>query len=186
MTKILSINSSSSVKGGADRFFYELNKLLIEKNNKVITFSTYTENTDAIVEGSIPYYTKEYKKNGGLFAKVRNFIRIFYSSSIISDLKKVIVKEKPEIAHIHNIYHRIPYAIVRLLKKNNIKIVWWLHDYKWICPNHQLYTDGHLCTLCSDEKYVRAINLQCQKNSRFDSIIVTIFSYFIRFSHYSS
>lgn len=184
--KILSINSSSSINGGADRFFYELNKLLTEKNNQVITFSTHSEKTDAIVNGGIPYYTKEYTKKGGLFTKFNNFIRIFYSQTIINDLKKVIIKEKPEIVHIHNIYHRIPYAIVKLLKKNDVKIVWWLHDYKWICPNHQLYTAGHLCTLCIDGKYARAVNLRCQKKSQIDSVIVTLFSYFIRFMHYSS
>lgn len=186
MTKILSINSSSSIKGGADRFFFELNKLLTEKNNQVVTFTTYSDASDATSSGQKAYYTKEYIARGGALIKIKNFIRIFYAPSIVKDLKKVIKKEKPEIAHIHNIYHRIPYTIVRLLKKNNIKIVWWLHDYKWICPNHQLYTGGHLCTLCIDGKYARAVNLRCQKNSHFDSIIVTLFSYFIRFMRYSS
>lgn len=186
MTKILSINSSSSIKGGADRFFFELNKLLSEKNNHVVTFTTYSDTSDATRSGQKAYYTKEYITKGGVLLKIKNFIRIFYAPAIVKDLKKVIKKEKPEIAHIHNIYHRIPYAIVRLLKKNNVKIVWWLHDYKWICPNHQLYTGGHLCTLCIDGKYARAVILRCQKKSLFDSIIVTLFSYFIRFMHYSS
>jgi len=36
---ILSINEYFEVHGGADRFFIELNKLMVEKGEKVITFT---------------------------------------------------------------------------------------------------------------------------------------------------
>ncbi len=185
MAKFLSINASYVVKGGADRFFTVLNSLLRQNGHQVLTFTTAPENIsslDTYPPGT--YFTKEYKERGGIRQKIGNLLRIFYSAKISADLEKVLEKEKPDIALIHNIYHRIPYSIVKTLKRHGVKILWWLHDYKWICPNHQLFTQGSVCRRCLNSSFLNAIFHRCQKGSLVDSIIVTLLNYHIAITKY--
>lgn len=185
MAKFISINASYVVKGGADRFFTVLNSLLRQSGHQVLTFTTAPENKNSI--DSYPrgtYFTKEYKEIGGIKQKIGNLLRIFYSADISADLEKVLEKEKPDIALIHNIYHRMPYSIVKTLKRHGVKIVWWLHDYKWICPNHQLFTQGSICRRCLDSSFLNAIFFRCQKGSLAGSIIVTLLNYYITIHKY--
>ena len=185
MAKFISINASYEIKGGADRFFTVLNLLLRQNGHQVITFTTASDSKnspDFYPPGT--YFTKEYRENGGLKQKIGNLLRIYHSGSITSDLDKVLEKEKPDIALIHNIYHRMPYNIVKILKKHRVKILWWLHDYKWICPNHQLFTQGSVCRRCLDSSALNAVFFRCQKGSFLDSIIVTLLNYYISINKY--
>ena len=168
------------MRGGADRFFTELNRLMLGKGERVITF-TYRPRlpVESTHSNYIHYFINKELYPEGILKKFIGIIGIFYASRILKDLEKIIEKEKPVIAHIHNIYHRIPYGIIDVLKKYGIKSVWWLHDYKWICPNHQLYTMGHLCKKCVDRRYAHAIKYRCQLGSFWKSAIVSCFAYFV-------
>jgi len=185
VAKFISINASYRIKGGADRFFSVLNSLLQQNGHQVLTFTTAPENQNSL--DSYPpgtFFTSEYKEGSGIRQKIGNLIRIFFSSKISADLENVLEKEKPDYALIHNIYHRMPYSIVKTLKKNNVKILWWLHDYKWICPNHQLFTSGSVCRRCLNSSYLNAVFFRCQRGSVVDSIIVTLLSYYISIRRY--
>lgn len=183
MTTIISINSSYSVQGGADRFFGEVNRLIRSHGERVITFTNNVNNSNNY--NDLAYFTKKYVPNGGLIPSTNNLIRIFYCPPIIKDLKKVLEKEKPEIAHIHNIYHRMPYGIIKVLKSHNVKILWWLHDYKWICPNHLLYTQNAICKRCVDMKYFHSVKYKCQKDSITQSVLIALLGYYLKINKYS-
>lgn len=186
--KIISINASLSIQGGADRFFYELNSLLIKHGCEVVTFSCKPpgeiENSTKGDENRQTYFTQQYDAVKGIRNKISTIMRIFYSKKILSDLENVVLQERPQIAHIHNIYHRMPFGILKILKKYNIRILWWLHDYKWICPNHMLFTGGKICERCKGHKFHNAIIFRCQKKSFLESLLLCIFSYVVHLKKY--
>jgi glycosyltransferase involved in cell wall biosynthesis len=177
---ILSINASLHVRGGADRFFTELNRLMLDKGESVVTF---TYRPVRPVDNAHPrlksYFIDRILYPEGVWKKITGIVGVFYSRRIMRDLEAIIEKEKPAVAHVHNIYHRIPYGIIDVLKKHGVKTVWWLHDYKWICPNHQLYTQGSLCKRCVNGRYMNAMLHRCQLESLYKSAIVTAFAYFV-------
>jgi glycosyltransferase involved in cell wall biosynthesis len=177
---ILSINVSLHVRGGADRFFTELNRLMLEKGEKVVTL-TYRPDSpvDASNPDNVHYFINRKLYPAGILRKIAATAGVFYSPRIVKDLENIITKEKPAVAHIHNVYHRFPYGIIDVLKNQGIKMVWWLHDYKWICPNHQLYTQGSLCKRCAGGSYMNAIFHRCQLQSLYKSAIVSAFAYFV-------
>jgi glycosyltransferase involved in cell wall biosynthesis len=180
VSTILSINTSLQVRGGADRFFTELNRLMLDNGERVITF---TYSPDSPVAASTPdrvhYFINKKPYPAGILKKIAATAGVFFSPRIVKDLERIIIKEKPAVAHIHNIYHRFPYGIIDVLKKHGVKSIWWLHDYKWICPNHQLYTQGLLCKRCVNGNYVNAIVHRCQLESLYKSAIVSAFACFV-------
>ena len=187
MATILSINASIEVTGGADRFFIELNRLMLGKGERVITFTYRTRSGLPVVSTDSNYVHYFINKNiypEGVLRKTTGLIGVFYAPRILKELDKIIGKEKPVIAHIHNIYHRIPYGIIDVLNKHGIKTVWWLHDYKWICPNHQLFTRGSICKRCISKNYFNAIKYRCQINSFLKSTVACCFAYFVLLNRY--
>jgi UDP-N-acetylglucosamine:LPS N-acetylglucosamine transferase len=61
--------------------------------------------------------------------------RIIYSQEAKRKFKKLVKSFRPDIIHIHNIYHQISPSILDVACKFKIPVVMHLHDYKLICPN---------------------------------------------------
>jgi glycosyltransferase involved in cell wall biosynthesis len=68
--------------------------------------------------------------------------RIFWSFEASKKIKKLINEEKPDLVHIHNIYHQISPSILHVIKRAGIPIVMTAHDYKLIRPDYILRADG--------------------------------------------
>jgi glycosyltransferase involved in cell wall biosynthesis len=177
---ILSINASYHVRGGADRFFAELNRLMLDKGERVVTFTLRPRQPVSTGHpNQSSYFVDRLLYPEGVLKKMSAVIGVFYSRRILKDLETIIERERPTVAHIHNIYHRIPYGIIDVLRRHRVRSVWWLHDYKWICPNHQLYTEGSLCKRCISGRYMNAVFHRCQLGSLYKSAFVAAFSRFV-------
>ena len=180
MATVLSINASFSVRGGADRFCSGLNRLMMDNGEHVVSFTCKpAPSSDDDHSCSAHYSVAKELYPRSVWRAIAGFAEIFYNPRVLRELERVVEKEKPVIAHIHNIYHRMPYGIIDVLKKHRVRILWWLHDYKWICPNHQLYTRGALCKRCVSGRYTNAMRYRCQQGSLCKSVIVSAFAYFV-------
>ena len=85
---------------------------------------------------------------------------------------------KPDVAHLHNIYHHLSPSIIGVLKKNNIPSVMTLHDYQLISPNYSLFANGKIWEGCKGGKYWRCFADRCVKNSYWKSFLATLEAYF--------
>jgi glycosyltransferase involved in cell wall biosynthesis len=161
---------------------------MLDNGEKVVTF-TYRPEFRAPAGGPsqnpMHYFIDKDIYPTGILRKISAVIGVFYEPRILKDLEKIIRKEKPVIAHIHNVYHRFPYGIIDVLRKHGVKTIWWLHDYKWICPNHQLFTQGKTCMRCNRKNYLQAIVRRCQVHSLSKSMIACLFAYFVYWNRYN-
>ncbi len=170
--KILQINKFYYLKGGSERYLFELSKILEENGHKVIPFSTQNNQNEK------SEYSKYFIKLINLDKfNIKNIIKFFWNYDAIKQLEKLIKKEKPNIVHLHNIAHQISPAIIHTLKKHNIPIVQTLHDYKLICPNYQLFNRGKICEKCNGGKYYNCIFNKCVKDSFAKSLLATLEAY---------
>ncbi len=170
---ILQINKFHYLNGGSERHYFDLIKLLEQKNYKVISFST-NDSRNNYSKYSKYFISKISLENFNL----KNILNIFYNSEANSKLKQLIKNEKPDIAHLHNVYHQIPLSIARILKKNNIPIVLTLHDYKLICPNYKLFNKNKECHQCEGNKFYKCFTNKCVKNSYSKSFLSMLESYY--------
>lgn len=175
--RILQVNKFNYVRGGAEKYFIEISHKLKEAGHEVAIFSMHHPK-------NLPSSWDKYFVSRISFEKTtfRNIFlapfRILYSFEAKRKFKKIVKDFKPDIIHIHNIYHQISPSILPIAKKFKIPVVMHLHDYKLICPNYQLFVDGKICTRCRGQKYYNCLKHKCFKKSFWQSFLATIEMYF--------
>jgi len=171
--RILQVNKFFYLRGGAERHFLELIKLLEAKGNEVIPFamkdernlpSKYSKYFPSQVDLDNPKYSLRSLRSAG---------RLIYSCEAKQQIGKLIKDTQPNIAHLHNIYHQLSPSILGAIKKKKLPIVMTLNDYKLICPNYRLFTEGAPCERCRRHKYYEATIHRCLKNSFGASALAT-------------
>ena len=107
--KILQINKFFFLKGGAERYFFELSGLLSSRGHKVIPFSM---KNSANVPSQYEKYFVSYVSldgSGSALQRIRTAARIIYSFEARRKLEELVRDERPDIAHLHNIAHQISF-----------------------------------------------------------------------------
>ncbi len=174
--KILQVNKFNYLRGGAEKYFIAFSQKLEEEGHEVALFSMHHPKN--IPSKWSPYFVSHVSfTEGGFKEKVRASFRLLYSFEAKRKFKKLLDDFKPDIVHLHNIYHQISPSILSLLKKNNIPAVMHLHDYKLICPNYSFWKNGKMLEECAAPNYYRCFIHKCFKNSYFKSLLVTIEMY---------
>ena len=87
-------------------------------------------------------------------------------------------RHRPEIAHLHNIYHQLSPSVIRALDREGIGMVQTLHDYKLICPGYLLLTEGSICERCRGGKYWQSFRHRCLLDSSGASAVGMAEAYF--------
>lgn len=170
--KILQINKYYYLKGGSERYVFEIADMLRKAGHTIIPFSMQDgANTHSRYE---KYFAAKVDVNKFSF---KDIVKFFYNYDAVKKLEKLAEKEKPDIAHLHNIYHQLSPAIIKVLKKHNVPVVLTLHDYKIICPNYKLYTKNQYCTQCKGGKYYNCLKNRCLKDSYLKSFMAAVEAY---------
>ena len=174
--KILQINKFWYRHGGADVYAIQLAAGLKKLGHKVSYFGM--EDKRNIKTSYKKYFVptrhiseKDYKRAGKKAHKIKEALNVIYSKEAAKRLDRLLTDERPDIAHIHNIYHHLSPSILGVLKRHNIPVIQTLHDYKRLCPNHAMFTQGSICEKCKGRKYYNAVKLKCIFDSRAASAV---------------
>lgn len=170
--KILQINKFFFLKGGSERYFFDLSDLLSEKKHQVVVWSTQHPKNFSFSGLKDFAQFNDFSKYEGLLRDFKKVRRIFWNKEAAKKLEKVIKREKPDIAHLHNIFSHLSPSIIFTLKKYNIPIIMTLHDYKLFCPNYQLFSQGKICFDCLEKRnFSSCLYKKCIKDSYTKSLI---------------
>lgn len=164
--KILFANKYYYIKGGAERYMLALRALLMKNWHAVYPFAMMDPH-------NLPtewkrFFVSAVKTHDVSFslAGLKTAGRILYSFEAKRKFGAMLDKVKPDIVHIHNIYHQISPSILSAAKKRGIPIVLTAHDYALIAPNYNLFHDGAICEITKPDKYWNAVGHKCVKNSK--------------------
>jgi glycosyltransferase involved in cell wall biosynthesis len=187
--KILLINKFYHDKGkagGVGRHILELQKLLEKNGHEVVPFGMRQKET--VPNDYLDFFSEEFDLGEIKFSpkSLKNIFKVFRNREAIRKLERLIKKTKPDVAHIHNIYHHLSPAILPILKKNGIPVVMTVHDYKLVCPNYLMFNKGKVCEKCSNGKYYKCFTNKCVKNSYAASFILALEAYFAKLKKYYS
>ncbi|MBD3359133.1 MAG: glycosyltransferase [Candidatus Buchananbacteria bacterium] len=175
--KILQINKFFYKRGGAEAYMLALSNMLRQQGHQVVEFSM--QHPDNLESPYSDYFVKhiDFQKRQGFFSDLKKSAHLLYSWQARNNLEKLIKKEKPDIAHLHNFYFQLTPSILKVLKKYNIPMVWTMHDYKLICPNYRLFTQGRVCERCKAHKYYNCFTYKCMQNNSSYSFLVMLETY---------
>jgi|WetSurMetagenome_2_1015567.scaffolds.fasta_scaffold03437_7 glycosyltransferase involved in cell wall biosynthesis len=181
--KILLINNYHYSRDGVTRAYFDQAKILAEHGHEVAFFSAHSEN-ESPTEWSKYFVSATDFENDkiNIFTKIKLIAKGFYNFEAKNKLAKLIQEFKPDVAHLHNIYHHLSPSIVGVLKKNKIPTVMTLHDYELVSPNYNLFANGKIWEGAKGGKYWRCFTDRCIKNSYWRSFLATIEAYFYQWS----
>lgn len=110
-------------------------KLLEENGHNVVTYFRSSEELEIMP-----------------FAKARAFVLGLRNGKAINEIKEIITKEKPDIAHVHNLYPLISPAVIPVIKSFGVPVAMTVHNYRLLCPNGLFFTKGSVCEKCTGPK----------------------------------
>lgn len=171
--RILQVNKFHYPRGGADKYYLDLGAALAQAGHEVAYFSMHhPKNVSSTYE---KYFVSRLSFNeGGLRDKLLVPGRMIYSLEAKRKFKKLVADFKPDIIHIHNIYHQLSPSILDVARTAKIPVVMHLHDYKLICPNYQLFAHGQICEACKPNHYCACVKKRCFKNSFSKSLLAAL------------
>ena len=182
--KILEIDKYYYLKGGAETVFFNTMQLLRDNGNEVIPFCLANSKNQASVYSSYFVNFPELSESS-LFTRIKYLPSFFYNKESARKLEQLIVREKPDIAHIHLLFNGISVSILPVLKKYRIPVVMTVHDYRLICPAYT-FTDGKqcLCEKCLVTKnYWQCAVNKCSNGTFVNSLLLTLEMYYRRWSY---
>lgn len=149
--RILHVNKFLYRRGGAEGYLLDLAQMQKEHGDQVAFFGMqHPENTVGEHQDAFPPEVQFEPPPAGVLPKVRTVARMMWSTSAARGIQQVVRSFRPDVAHLHNIYHQLSPSVVRALQRSGVPMVMTMHDYKLICPTYQMLDHGQPCTACID------------------------------------
>ena len=173
--RVLQIHKFFYPHAGSETVLFHTRDLLAARGHDVIDFAmAHPSNVQSPYSG---YFTRrrDYVDHSRpLSIRARDALSSVYSFDVRQKLRKLIVDLRPDVAHMHIIYHQLTLSVVDELVRQQVPSVLTLHDYKIGCPAHTLYRDGQPCSLCTDGHVENVLIHSCIKDSRPASLLAAI------------
>ena len=176
--KILLVNNYHYLKGGSEKVYFNMGKLLKDKGHEVVYFSVADKNV--AFSHSTRYFIKPVElNNASFFKKVLSARKFIYSFEAKECLEKLIKERKPDIAHLHIFYGRLTSSILSVLKRFKIPTVMTVHEYRMLCPSYKMLTpSGEICEKCAKGNYFYCVIKRCKDGNFFDSLGIAFECFF--------
>ncbi len=101
-------------------------------------------------------------------------ISLLWNREAARNLDALLREVKPDVAHLHNIYHHLSPSILAVLKKHGVPVVMTLHDLRLLCPAIHMLRKGEVCEKCKGGKLHNAVLGKCVKDSRAASLLAAV------------
>lgn len=169
---IMFANKFFFLNGGSERVFFQDRDFLLRNGTKVVDFSmkdprNFPSDCANYFVSNIDYYSTR-----GVLNKIKQGVKFVRSAEAINKLQGLIENEKPDIAHLHNIYHQLTPSIISVLKRNGVRVVLTLHDGKLICPSYLMLAKGKVCTTCEGRSFWRPLVTNCVGSRRQEVLLM--------------
>ncbi|MFL5330789.1 MAG: glycosyltransferase [Gemmataceae bacterium] len=127
--KILIIHNYYQQAGGEDRVVEDEVAVLVANGHEVIRYHVHN---DAV--------------NG--MSRLRVAARTIWSRTSRRELRELIRKHRPHIAHFHNTFPLISPGAYSAVRAEGVPVVQTLHNFRLLCPNALFFRDGKVCEDC--------------------------------------
>jgi glycosyltransferase involved in cell wall biosynthesis len=163
--KILLVNKFFYARGGAETAFFETARLLAAKGHTPSFFSM-RDPRNAVAAGEAEFVTGlDFDRPASWADRLRIPGRMLYSREAARRMDRWVERIKPDLAHLHNVYHHLSPSVIDVLDRRGVPMVMTLHDYKMICPVYSMFRAGRPCEECRARRFHRCILHRCAKGS---------------------
>lgn len=155
--RILLLHNRYQQPGGEDSAFEAEKRLLLDAGHRVVEYSRHND--------EIASY--------GLWQKATLAPRTLWAWDSYREVRALLDREKPDIAHFHNIFPLISPAAYDACRGANVPVIQSLHNYRLLCPSAVLMRAGRVCEDCLGQGFPGPGLLHaCYRGSRTASVAV--------------
>jgi len=140
--RIILANKYYYLRGGAENYMLSLSDWLTSTGHTVIPFAMkYAENLSSPYEKYFPseVETENVKLNT---RGLHTLGRMIYSLESRRKLATLIVEQKPDLCHVHNIYTQLSPSVLHTLSDQRVPTVMTVHDHHLVSPQYNVWADG--------------------------------------------
>ncbi len=148
--KVLTVHNRYQQPGGEDVVVEAERELLRSAGHEVIV---YTCDNKEIA-------------NYGLRRKATLAARTVWAWDRYKEVKKLLAREHPDVAHFHNTFPLISPAAYYACRDAGVPVVQTLHNFRLLCPGGSLFRNGKTCRECVEHNLFRSILHGCYRSSR--------------------
>ncbi|MCM1984896.1 glycosyltransferase [Lyngbya confervoides] len=145
--KVLAVHNYYQQLGGEDTIFATEADLLESNGHQVYCYTVHNDRVNGM----------------GAIALTKNTL---WNSDVYRELRSLIQKERPHVAHFHNTFPVISPAAYYAAKDEGVPVVQTLHNYRLLCPNGLFFRGGQVCEDCIGKSFpFPGIIHGCYRNS---------------------
>ena len=172
--RVVFANKYYCLKGGAERHLFDLQALLEAHGHEVIPFAMAGEHDEP--SPWFRHFVSPVRTESVSFGYegLRTAGRMLYSFEARRKFAALLDEAKPDLVHVHNIYHQISPSILPVAKRRGLPVVMTVHDYNLLAPNYSLFHDGRICEVTKPHAYWRAVGHKCVKGSAAASALAAL------------
>ncbi|MGZ4666264.1 MAG: glycosyltransferase family 4 protein, partial [Frankiaceae bacterium] len=179
--RILHVNKYLYRRGGAESYLFDLSDLQRQAGHEVACFGMQHPDND--VHPFARFFPRQIELEPappGARKKAAAVARMVWSSSSRRGLTACLDDFRPDVVHLHNIYHQLSPSILAATRAAGVPTVMTLHDYKLACPSYQLLDHGRVCDACITGGPWQAARRRCKDDSLGASAVLALESWLHR------
>ena len=177
---LLAIHNYFYPRGGAEVMFLEQNRLFEDIGWQVVPFAMkHPLNLPTPWADFFPDEI-EFGASYSFGGKLLRAQRVIYSMQARQKMRELLQVVRPQIAHVHNVYHHLSPSILPLLQQRGIPVVMTVHDLKLACPAYTMMSGNKPCERCRGGKLYNVAVHRCIKGSLALSSVVMAEAYLHR------
>jgi glycosyltransferase involved in cell wall biosynthesis len=176
--RVLHVNKFLYRRGGAESYMFDLAQLQTDAGDTVAFFGMdHPDNEPMPYSSHFPSYVELRPASMSMGLAIRATARMLYSRSAEVGIEAVIADFRPDVVHLHNIYHQLSPSVLRPIARAGIPALMTLHDYKLACPTYQFLDHGKVCEACLGGHFYHAATHRCKDGSAAASLLASVESY---------
>jgi glycosyltransferase involved in cell wall biosynthesis len=164
--RILHVNKFLYRRGGAEAYMLDLAELQRAEGHQVEFFAMrHPDNLPASFGDLFPSYVEFETAPPSIADKARAAGRMLWSTSAARGMEQVLRAFRPDVVHLHNIYHQLSPSILRPAGRARVPTVMTLHDYKLACPTYRFLDTHGICEACLPRRFWNPALRRCNRGS---------------------
>jgi glycosyltransferase involved in cell wall biosynthesis len=161
--RVLLANKFFFLNGGSETVFFQERDFLRSNGVEVCDLSMQDERNLPSETASYFVRNVNYRAGGGGgLGRLNKALSFIHSHEAVRKVEALVAAHRPQIAHLHNIYHQLTPAIIPALRRQGVKVVLTLHDYKLVCPSYVMLKEGKVCADCEGKQFLQPVVRHCQ------------------------
>lgn len=169
--RILHIHKFFDDKGGAEQYVRRLMRMQAAEGDDVHILTTRAPDNVPSEDAAYSIHRYDFSRRQGMRADAKKALAFIWNTEARRMTERMIRDLRPDIIHLHNIYHHFSTSILEPIRRSGIPCVQTLHDLKLACPNYSMFTEGAVCERCKGGKYWNPILHHCLSSSTLPNML---------------